>query len=249
MRTLAVLFLRWGLLTGIACAPLGQGQAPESRSYRIGPAAVEKFGEELRLCVKPKDRLTGPVARDQPMGPLAVSSGLVEWINRVAHAKAIDDVQPGYFAKYFASLTEAGRAMALKELPDGARPEYWSEKTLGQQRSLSQSLVGYVLATHLAYYLLDYYPGLAWKLRGYPGPPVWPHGQLAPEQWTNVFQTGAKLNLEAGLGLEGIGMIVTGLEPLAERPDWAACFFPSATELRRLKRDIKRLEMHIDRFD
>src|SRR5262245_15648590 len=72
---------------------------------------------------------------DAPGQPVRISSCFVDFINRVAHAKAVDEGQRGFFLRYTSRLGEDPRTTLAPDF-DALLPERaWNFNTMNRQAS------------------------------------------------------------------------------------------------------------------
>src|ERR1700722_7169393 len=73
---------------------------------------------------------------------LSVSTGFVDLINHIAHAKAIDKAQPGFFDKYMTGLAAQDDSTNPPAAPgiDGA--QFWTDDIMNDQASYFNQMMG-----------------------------------------------------------------------------------------------------------
>src|SRR5271168_3490432 len=90
--------------------------------YEALPA---KFGDQLAaqpVALQPQDRpQITPIAStddNKVLHQVSISSGFIDLVNRLCHAKAIDRVEPGFFDQYVRNLAQvAGDDFAVQPPP------------------------------------------------------------------------------------------------------------------------------------
>lgn len=115
--------------------------------YPSGAEIAEKIGNDLVATLDPKfQKMFDPEAvslkqseapviapvcgtRHGPLCQVAVSTGFIDLINHIAHAKAIDRIQPGYLNHYIAQLSQQGPNENPAQLPG------WKTRFIGATRS------------------------------------------------------------------------------------------------------------------
>src|ERR1051325_1677754 len=102
-----------------ACGLLAQPNSPDGLQYKSGYSSMMKLGKDIYAALKPQQRDTvsaQPISIETDVTPFVrllfypddpkpirgvwISVGFIDLVNNVAHAKAIDLKQKGYFAKY-----------------------------------------------------------------------------------------------------------------------------------------------------
>ena len=61
---------------------------------------------------------------NEPLRLVFVSVGFIDLMNNIAHAKAIDRIEPGYFQRYLVSLANESGEFSLKDLPGISSQRY-----------------------------------------------------------------------------------------------------------------------------
>ncbi len=84
---------------------------------------------------------------------VSVSTGFIDLLNHIAHAKAIDRIQSGYLRQYVAGLVRAG-ATNPPPPPNLEDRRYWTEAVLSDQASLFNQMVGMTVALQLSHQYL-----------------------------------------------------------------------------------------------
>src|SRR5277367_1504283 len=97
-----------------------------AHTYPSGMEIAAKIGNDLVASLDPKfQKMLSPeaISMEQLEAPVmspiqgnhrgllcqvSVSTGFIDLINHIAHAKAIDRIQPGYFSQYVADLAHEG---------------------------------------------------------------------------------------------------------------------------------------------
>src|SRR6478609_9660706 len=110
------------LFCALSVCALAQG---DGHTYKTGYPAIMKLGRDIYAALKPpyKDVINPqPIAIEteatpfvrvasfpdepKPMREVLISAGFIDLVNNVAHAKAIDRKEKGYFAKYIDLLAQ-----------------------------------------------------------------------------------------------------------------------------------------------
>jgi hypothetical protein len=181
----------------------------------------------------------------KPLRAVFISAGFIDLVNYVAHAKAIDKIQKGYFEKYVLSLSEETGEKELRELPDLSNRRFWTDDMLNAQRSYFNQIVGEVVAIELSHHYLGHYKKYASQLVDAQEKTVPINNLLTPQEWDASVQAGVRNALNCGLGIDGVKALYECIDKMPKRPAWTAFFLPANVKLSKLKKDLQRLE---DRF-
>ena len=178
----------------------------------------------------------------KPMRMVFISVGLVDLVNNVAHAKAIDKIEKGFFDKYVVSLSQETGEKELRELPKLADKRYWTDDMMNEQESNFNQMAGTLLAIELSHHYLGHYKKYADKLKDPQGNPVPINTLLTEAEWQNSMKAGALDALNSGYGVEGIKSFYDSIEKMPKRPAWTVYFLPSFAKVSKLKKDLQRIE-------
>src|SRR4051812_37757638 len=150
------------------CAALAQPNSPDGLRYKSGYSGMMKLGKDIYNALKPQQRemvSAQPISIETDVTPFVrllyypdepkpvrgvwISAGFIDLVNNVAHAKAIDSKQKGYFARYIDLLSQETGEKSLKPLPNDSNPAFWTEDMLNEQLSNFNSIVGVVVGIKL----------------------------------------------------------------------------------------------------
>ncbi len=252
-------------LTVVAVMGLAQDQQATSErpTYKTGWGAMIKLGMELQRALKPQYRsavnprpinietdVTPFVRLEEMTNPdtgektacVFVSAGFIDLVNNVAHAKAIDKVEKGYFQRYVLSLSEESGDKELKPLPNLENRKYWSMDMMNEQLSNFNQIVGEVVGIKLAHFYLGHYKKYAAQLKTPQGEPVSINTFLAPNEWDQAVKCGVHNALDCGLGVEGVKALYECIEKMPRRPAWTLHFVPPNADIKRLRKVMEKME-------
>jgi hypothetical protein len=259
----------WTFLLGallIGCLNLGRATAADAAPSKTYPAdnlrMIRALGLDLFKALKPKQRemvnpepvsvetdLTPSIKLEQftednkTLGFVFVSVGFIDLVNNVAHAKAIDSVEKGYFDKYITRLAQETGQMELKELPNITNDKYWTEVVMNDQKSNLRQMVGTAVAIKLAHHYLGHVAKYADKRKEDAQgnrPPI--NTFLTPTEWEDAMRAGVRNALETGLGVEGIKALYDALDKMPKRPEWTAYFIPATAKVKPMKKEMEKIE-------
>jgi hypothetical protein len=249
-RILAVAFLAFVLA---ACA----ADSAPARKYESGYHTMARLSEDLYRAL-PKDKrgelLNRPVLIDKKAPYLqpelqsrpgsnaqavVVSEGLIDVLNYVSHAKAVDQVSPGFFAKAVNGLANE----------NGDRPVFfpithqksWDFNTMNWQLSGFNQMAAGLCAIEMAHHYLGHYQKYASQL-GDSKKPQPLYTVLTPKEWREAVLRGSRHSLECGLAPEGLIVLYDAISRLPKRPSWAVQVIPPAAEVSILRLELKRVE-------
>ena len=245
----------------IAIAGVLLAQSGDGRTYKTGYSSIMKLGKDIHHALPPEQRemiSPQPISIDTEVAPLVrllfypdeprpargvgISAGFIDLVNNVAHAKAIDRKEKGYFKRYADLLAqESGRAM-LSPLPSDSNPKYWTDEMLNEQQSNFNSIVGIMVGIQLAHHYLGYYDKYKGRLVDTPASPASINTLLAPEEWDQAFRLGLRNALQAGCMTEGVIPFFEALDKMKVRPPWAIYFLPENVKYPKLKKELERIQ-------
>ena len=254
------------LLAAAAATPRAftQGNNPDGLTYKTGYSAMMKLGRALydQLDARDKDIIspqpisfdveTAPFSRlmfnieeagAKPLRGVWISAGFIDLVNHVAHAKAIDKIQKGYFQKYIAQLmTETGEK-ELRALPDDGNPKFWTEDMLNEQMSNFNSIVGIVVGIKMAHHTLGHFDKYKNKLVEKEGVKPTPIEELVTEkEWEDAYKEGLYTSLNAGCFTEGVIPFYEAFDKMPTRPPWAVYFLPPTAKFSKMKKDFVKFQ-------
>lgn len=261
MRGKILLFLAlrlWGMTGAFA----GEGRENEL-AYTTGPDAMVKLGITLQQNLPPDYRsqvyaqpvkITPdviPIVRleeafnpstSQKVACVHVSSGFVDLVNNVAHAKAIDRIEKGYFKNYILSLSRENGDRPLQPLPGISDPRFWTDRMMNEQQSNFNQIVGGVIGSKLALYYLGHYQQHRSQLAKSNGKPLPINTVLTFDDWDDALQHGVNNALSCGYGVEGIKAFFECIGKMPVRPAWTLYFLPAAVNVAKANKEMEKLE-------
>jgi hypothetical protein len=261
MKKLLLSLLVFGFAAG-TLVPVGSGaDSSQAPRYKTNYKTIRMLGLDIYKSLKLKVREQinpEPVSIEtdvtpfikmveykeggQPMRFTFVSAGFIDLVNNVAHAKAIDTVQKGYFEKYVLSLSQETGEKELRELPDLDNTKYWTDTVLNEQISNFNQMVGTAVAIKLAHFYQGHYAKYAVKLEGADGKYTPINNLLTPQEWDEAMKAGVRNALDAGLGIEGIKALYEAIEKMPKRPEWCAYFLPATAKYKTMKKEMEKIE-------
>jgi hypothetical protein len=248
----------------LVCALEASGSAPpaaEEFGYKSGYSTMIRLGRDLYNALKPEAKeviSSQPISfqtdatpyvrllyyddEPNPVRGVWVSAGFVDLVNNIAHAKAIDRIQKGYFAKYVELLSAEKGDKPLMRLPNDNNPAFWSEDMLNEQLSNFNSIVGMVVAVKLAHHYLGHYEKYKSQLdpTNLNAPKI--NNLITPKEWDDAFAQGIRNALDAGCTVEGVAPFLDAFDKMKTRPQWAAFFLPDFAKIPAMKKQMDKIQ-------
>jgi hypothetical protein len=244
---------------------LAQPNSPDGLTYKTGYSAMMKLGRALYEQLDPPQKeviSAQPISMDVDMTPFArmmfypdadaggkplrgvwISAGFIDLVNHVAHAKAIDKSQRGYFQKYIVQLAGESGEKELKALPDDENPKFWTEDMLNEQQSNFNSIVGIVTGIKMAHHTLGHFDKYKDKLMDKEGVKPQPINELITDkEWEDAYKEGLFISLNAGCFIEGVIPFYEAFDKMNPRPAWAVYFLPGKAKFAKMKKDFVKFQ-------
>jgi hypothetical protein len=247
-------------LGAVALATITDAAQPPPGRYETGAADLIKITADLHQALPPQLRgqfhsaplwLEGvktPQLRPvlHPAGAkhlcaVQVSGGLVELLNFLSHAKAIDGVDRGYYKRSITSLAVQSGETGLSALQP-THPQSWAFDTMNHQMSHFNQMAGTLLAIQMAHHRLGHYQKYADRLTDAQGQPVPLASVVTPQEWHEAVMRGVNHALKCGFGVDGLRYLYEGLEKMPSRPAWTFQLLPPNAKVSRLCRELARAE-------
>jgi hypothetical protein len=253
----------WAFSAHVLTLSLLHSAEPSPSPYDTGFAQIERLSRSLHELLDANWRASvasTPVSLDpsktpflgpmrQPGGPpfaghLAVSAGLVDLLNYLAHAKALDAVHRGLLPGYLTRLAQAPDDGPLPNLSYCRHKKTWAARTLNEQASAFNQMSGGLVAMQMAHHYLGHYQKYAAQLAGAPGGPSPSLNRLlSAAEWQEAVMAGARHALDGALSVEGLISFFEAMEKLPKRPKWAEALVPPPSiSITALSRDLRQLE-------
>ncbi|HEY0457454.1 MAG TPA: hypothetical protein VGE41_13870, partial [Verrucomicrobiae bacterium] len=209
--------------------------ASELRRYETGYESISKISFDLYKALDAKKRahLTPvPLLAEKVVTPylqatlyfdgtnswqaVTISSGFINFITYLSHAKALEGSQSGLLDNYVTTLAQSRDS--LPQLRPIANNESWSFDTMNHQVSHFNQIVGDMIAIEMAHHYLGHYQKYEAQLKSGTVPI---NSLLTPKEWHEAVMKGARNALDCGISVEGFCLMLQTLEKMKSRPDWA----------------------------
>lgn len=264
MKRIAQFFVAVLLLGAVIPRPVSaQPNSPDGLIYKSGYSSMMKLGKDIYRFLTPveKDLISSqPISIETDVTPFVrllylsypdqpkpirgvwISAGFIDLVNNVAHAKAIDQTQRGYFARYIEILSQESGQMSLRPLPNDTNPAFWTEDMLNEQLSNFNSIVGTVVGIKIAQHAQGLYEKYKNQISGPNGVDKPINNLLTPKEWEDSFTRGVRCALDAGCTIEGVIPFFEAFDKMKTRPPWAAYFLPDNAKFSKLKKEMERIQ-------
>ena len=207
--------------------------AKYQKSIHPEPVQVEPMGTVVIVPVEGTDE-------SKSLRRVKVSAGFIDLMNHIAHAKAIDRIQPGYFQQYIVNLSLAAEGDAPPEPPDMVDNRYWTDDVMNDQAGYFNQMIGMVVALNLSHHYLGHYSKCSSQMLAGKLVPI--NNLLAPAEWDASVKAATINALNCALATEGPRALFEALDKLPKRPAWADFIVPPATDLKKLSKQLKEYE-------
>jgi hypothetical protein len=171
----------------------------------------------------------------------SVSASLVDLINHIAHAKAIDKIEPGYFDRYMSGLGRSTVNGNPPVAPNIMEDRYWTDAVMNEQASYFNQMMGMTMAINLSHRYLGEFNKYAREMQGDKLVPL--NNLLTPTEWEKGVRAGAVNALNCALGTEGAKALFDAIDKMPGRPAWTACLVPQKTDIKRLNKQLGKYEV------
>lgn len=258
-KALYAIFLAWAVLLSPANGqPADQIVGVYNNS---GYSAMMRLGKDIYTFMKPQYKSfvsSQPISIETDVTPFVrllfypddpkpirgvwISVGFLDLVNHVAHAKAIDRIQKGYFNRYIDILSKETGAMSLSPLPDDTNPAFWSEGIMNEQLSNFNSIVGIVVGIKLAHHYQGHYDKYKAQLEDANGKVTPINNLITPKEWDEAFAAGVRNALDAGCMIEGAIPFFETFDKMKVRPAWAVYFMPDSAKFSRMRKEMEKIQ-------
>jgi hypothetical protein len=245
----------------VASLPCSQAGNPSLPHYETGLANINRLAADLCRALKPEYRRTiqaMPVIEEstrvptirpveisggpQVMQGVSITSGFVDLVNYVGHAKAIDASSRGFFKSYMERLASASATKPLPFPADHSKADAWTLDTMNLQVSHFNQMVGALIAIDLSHHYLGHYKKYRGQLRDAQDRPLPINAIITQAEWRAAVLHGARNALDCGLGVDGLRALFEGINKMPVRPPWTLYFLPDNANVAKINRELQKLE-------
>jgi hypothetical protein len=193
------------------------------------------------VCMGPVDSpaitLIGNDTENTMSRQVCISAGFIDLLNHVAHAKAIDRIQPGFFRQYVRAL---GDPTAFKS-PDIDEPRFWKDDVMNDQASYFNQMIGAITAINLSHIYLGQVNKYSGRMPAGRLAPI--NDLLTPAEWEASVKEGMLNAFNCGSMTEGIKILIEAIDMMPTRPAWTAFVVPNHADVKKLNKQLTRLEV------
>jgi hypothetical protein len=261
-------FAAFLLLCGRSAAPV---QAAETPKYETGFATISKLSHDVCSMMDPKVRRTinpQPILLDKMAQPyfqpveyfdgtnlfrmVVMSDGAVQLLNGFAHARALNNVAPGFLAQYLTVISgqeeitpllcaQANDPRQLAPL-GGTNEKLWNFDTMNCQITQFNQIAGALVAINLAHHYLGHYKKYSSQLIDAQNHIVPISTLVSAGEWRDALRKGAYNAMQCGLALDGLKAFMDGLGQMPTRPAWTLNFLPKDANISRIRKDLDNIQ-------
>jgi hypothetical protein len=221
------------------------------QTRKLGNDLYQTLDEKYRKSIRPDpiqvEQMEAPVIvpcegadEDKSMREVKISAGFIDLVNHIAHAKAIDRIQPGYFDRYVLNLSKCAGPGVLSPPPDMVDNRYWTDDVMNDQASYFNQIIGMTLALNLSHHYLGHYSKLSSQMLAGKLTPI--NLLLAPAEWDASVKAATLNSLNCALGTDGPKALFEAIDKMPIRPDWTAFVVPPSTDLKKLGKQLTKYE-------
>jgi len=197
------------------------------------------------ICAVPKDApemaLTENNGVNKTLGQISLSVGFVDLINHIAHAKAIDHIQHGYFEKYMSGFGQEAAVGTAMEAPTISEDRYWTDEVMNDQASYFNQMMGLTMAINLSHHYLGQFEKYAGQMQA--GKPVAINNYLTETEWDTGVRAAVLNSLQCAFATEGAKALFDAIGKMPHRPAWTAYIVPQNTDIKKLNKQLAKYEV------
>jgi hypothetical protein len=229
-----------------------------SHIYPCGMGTAIKVGNDLYATLDPAfqkiinpeavatQQLAAPVLAPIPgnhqglLCQVSVSTGFVDLLNHIAHAKAIDRIQPGFFMQNAVVLAQEGADGNPAALPNLDKDRYWTDAVMKDQASFFNEMIAITLAMNLSHHYLGHFGKYAAQMPDGKPEPI--NNLIAPAEWEASVKYAALNSLDCAISTEGAKALFEFIEQMPRRPAWAGYIVPQGANIEKINAQLSRYE-------
>jgi hypothetical protein len=212
-------------------------------------ALPQKFAEQIdtqAVALQPQDLpLIVPISKSEEhrvTRQVCLSAGLIDLVNHICHAKAIDRLQPGYFNQYVGNLSRACAGDPGAAPPSIVDARYWSDDVMNEQLGYFNQMMGMLMAINMSHHYLGHFSKYSAKMTGAGTKVEAINDFLTQAEWEVSVKAGALDALNCALSTEGLRVLFDAVDKMPARPAWAAYIAPRNTDFKKLNKDLQYYE-------
>jgi hypothetical protein len=221
------------------------------QARKLGSALYQTLDEKYRKSIRPDPIQVEPIGAPvilpcesddghKSLRAVKISVGFIDLVNHIAHAKAIDRIQPGYFDRYILSLSQSADPNVLPPPPDMIDDRYWTMEVMNDQAGYFNQIIGLTLALNLSHHYLGHYNKFSKQMPADKPTPI--NLLLTPAEWEASVKAATLNSLNCALGTAGPKALLEAIDKMPARPGWTAFIVPPSTDLKNLSEQLKKYE-------
>jgi hypothetical protein len=222
-----------------------------SQASKLGGDLYETLDAKFQKSIYPEpiklEQMEAPVIvpveggdESKSLREVKISVGFIDLMNHIAHAKAIDRIQPGYFQQYILNLSRVADSDAPPEPPNMVDNRYWTDAVMNEQAGIFNQILGMVMALNLSHHYLGHYTKFSGQMLAGKLVPI--NTLLAPAEWEASVKAATLNALNCALGTDGPAALFEAIDKMPRRPAWTAFIVPPNTDLKKLSKQLKKYE-------
>jgi hypothetical protein len=188
------------------------------------------------------DPLMSPIPgnRQGLLCQVSVSTGFIDLLNHIAHAKAIDRIQPGFFLQYVFVLAHEGADANPAVPPNLDNARYWTDAVMRDQASFFNEMIGITLAMNLSHHYLGHCAKYAAQRPDAKREPI--NNLIAPDEWEASVKYAALNSLNCAISTDGARALFEFIDQMPQRPAWTGYIMPQSANIKRINEQLARYE-------
>jgi hypothetical protein len=238
-------------LAAPSAAPHDYSATALKAARKIGSDLYDTLDEKYQKQINPDllrvGQLEAPVITPIPptddskaRSQVFVSAGYIDLLNHIAHAKAIDRIQPGYFAQYVQNLARDTGSNAPPEPPNMVDNRYWSDDVMNDQISYFNQMLGMTMAISLSHHYLGHFTKYSSQMLTGKLLPI--NNFLAKDEWESSIKAATLNSLNCALGTDGVRALFDAIDKMPQRPAWTAFIVPPGVDLKAVNKELAKYE-------
>jgi hypothetical protein len=236
-----------------AVYPSGSNVALE-RGGDLCEALPAKFGDQLALppiALQPQNvpQITPIASTDEKkvLRQVSISAGFIDLVNHLAHAKAIDRIQPGFFDRYVMNLAQVTGNDFSNQPPRIVDRRFWKDDVINDQASYFNQMIGMMEAINLSHHYLGHFNKYAAKMAGLGTKAMRINTLLTPAEWEASVKTAAVDSLRCALRVDGVMALFDAIDKMPRRPAWTEAIAPKGADLKKLEKELAVYQQQFDK--
>jgi hypothetical protein len=177
---------------------------------------------------------------NKALNQIFISVGFIDLINHIAHARAIDRIQPGYFAQYVLNLAHDKGTDAPPEPPDMVDNRYWNDEVMNDQITYFNQILSMTMAISLAHSYLGHFAKYSNQMLAGKLVPITTF--LAPAEWESSLKAATLNSLNCAEGTDGLKSLFEAIDKMPQRPAWTAFIVPPSVDLKKVNKELAKYE-------